>query len=226
MLPRGDIRDGDTGLGLGADHTLQGARGAAVPPHPAWNRWQIPGRGRISTRTQYMSFDDARPSGGVLADPQTLFRPGGTGSPAGHEQQLVLEWSRSRNPTRMVQIAMAIKDVAFQDIVCSCSTDGLRRWWRPRHAGHLGRRRPFRRARQQQADQIDRRCQPGLRRPGRGHGNQAGHWRLRLHPGGHRRRRRACRDRRACRPCRRHGRSASSISGTTAAPAPCTVAER
>ena len=112
-----DIKDGNTGLDLKAGtHTLQGAEALQFLRirHGIGDGSDL---GRISNQQQFMSSMVRKlQSGGVLADPQTLFNLATTAVQQVTSKQLVLSESLA-NPTRMVQIAMAIKDVAYEDIV-------------------------------------------------------------------------------------------------------------
>jgi hypothetical protein len=75
--------------------------------------------GRISNQQQFMSSLVRKlKSDAVLANPEVLFRFATTavGLTRTEPPQLVLS-SQLANPTRMVQIAMAAKDVPYEDIV-------------------------------------------------------------------------------------------------------------
>ena len=73
--------------------------------------------GRISNQQQFMSSMVRKlQSGGVLGNPGTLLNLANTAVRQVNEGQLVLSDTLT-NPQRMVQIAMAVKDVAYEDIV-------------------------------------------------------------------------------------------------------------
>jgi LCP family protein required for cell wall assembly len=73
--------------------------------------------GRISNQQQFLSSMIRKlQSGAVLSNPSTLFGLANTAVQQVSKKQLVLSDSLS-NPTRMVQIAMAVKDVDYSDIV-------------------------------------------------------------------------------------------------------------
>ncbi|MBZ6371134.1 MAG: LCP family protein [Microbacterium hominis] len=73
--------------------------------------------GRISNQQQFMSSLVRKlQSDGVLANPGTLLNLATTAVKQVNDGQLVLSKSLA-NPQKMVQIAMAVKDVAYEDIV-------------------------------------------------------------------------------------------------------------
>ncbi|MFT4221226.1 MAG: LCP family protein [Microbacterium sp.] len=73
--------------------------------------------GRISNQQQFMSSLVRKlKSDEVLSNPATLFALANTALQQVNNKQLVLS-DNLANPTRMVQIAMALKDVDFDDIV-------------------------------------------------------------------------------------------------------------
>lgn len=112
-----DISDRHTGLKLSAgEHTLVGEEALQFLRirHGIGDGSDL---GRISNQQQFMgSLVRKLQSGGVLADPGTLLGMANTAISQVNNGQLVLSTSLS-DPTRMVQIAMAVKDVAYEDIV-------------------------------------------------------------------------------------------------------------
>lgn len=126
-----DISDRHTGLSLTAgNHTLQGAEALQFLRirHGIGDGSDL---ARISNQQQFMSSMVRKlQSDAVLANPQALFSIATTAVQQVNNQQLVLSESLA-NPTRMVQIAMAVKDVPFSDInflqyPTSYASDGLR----------------------------------------------------------------------------------------------------
>lgn len=113
----GDINDNNTGLHLTAGtHTLQGVQALQFLRirHGIGDGSDL---GRISNQQQFMSSMVRKlQSDAVLANPATLFNLATTAISQVQEGQLVLS-SGLTNPTLMVQIAMAVKDVPFEDIV-------------------------------------------------------------------------------------------------------------
>lgn len=115
----GDISDPHTGLSLTAGtHTLQGVEALQFLRirHGIGDGSDL---GRISNQQQFMSSLVRKlKSDAVLGDPGVLFSFASTaiGLTRSDPPQLVLS-SDLANPTRMVQIAMAAKDVPFEDIV-------------------------------------------------------------------------------------------------------------
>jgi LCP family protein required for cell wall assembly len=113
----GEVNDGNTGLHLSAGaHVLKGA--AALQflriRHGIADGSDL---GRISNQQQFMtSLVRKVQTGGVLADPATLFSLATTAMAQVTEKQLILS-DQLANPTRMVQIAMALKSVPYDDIV-------------------------------------------------------------------------------------------------------------
>lgn len=112
-----DISDGHTGLNLTAgEHTLVGAEALQFLRirHGIGDGSDL---GRISNQQQFMSsMVRTLQSDGVLNDPATLLHLANTAVSQVTTGQIVLS-SGLANPTRMVQIAMAVKDVAYEDIV-------------------------------------------------------------------------------------------------------------
>ena len=113
----GDINDSNTGLSLAAgQNTLQGVQALQF----LRTRYAIgdgSDLGRISNQQQFMSSMVRKlQSDAVLANPQALFSRATTAISQVAQGQLVLTQGLS-NPTRMVQIAMAVKDVPYEDIV-------------------------------------------------------------------------------------------------------------
>ena len=115
----GDISDAHTGLSLTAGtHTLQGVEALQFLRirHGIGDGSDL---GRISNQQQFMSSMVRKlKSDAVLASPEVLLRFATTavGLTRRDPPQLVLS-SQLANPTRMVQIAMAAKDVPYEDIV-------------------------------------------------------------------------------------------------------------
>ncbi|MFB8386745.1 LCP family protein [Microbacterium sp. NPDC055910] len=113
----GDISDGHTGLNLAAGpHTLQGVEALQFLRirHGIGDGSDL---GRISNQQQFMSSMVRTLQGdGVLGNPGTLFSLATTAISQVNEGQLVLSQSLA-NPTLMAQIAMAVKDVPYEDIV-------------------------------------------------------------------------------------------------------------
>jgi LCP family protein required for cell wall assembly len=113
----GDISDRHTGLDLKAgNHTLVGAEALQFLRirHGIGDGSDL---GRISNQQQFMSSMVRKlQSQSVLADPGTLLNLANTAVSQVTEGQLVLSQSLT-NPTLMVQIAMAVKDVNYEDIV-------------------------------------------------------------------------------------------------------------
>lgn len=113
----GDISDSHTGLSLTAGtHTLEGVQALQFLRirHGIGDGSDL---GRISNQQQFMSSMVRKlQSDAVLADPGRLFNLATTAIAQVQAGQLVLS-SGLTNPTLMVQIAMAVKDVPFQDIV-------------------------------------------------------------------------------------------------------------
>lgn len=113
----GDISDGHTGLSLTAgQHTLKGVQALQFLRirHGIGDGSDL---GRISNQQQFMSSMVRKlQSDSVLANPATLFTLATTAISQVQQGQLVLS-SGLTNPTLMVQIAMAVKDVPYEDIV-------------------------------------------------------------------------------------------------------------
>ncbi|KAA9090037.1 LytR family transcriptional regulator [Microbacterium radiodurans] len=111
-----DISDRHTGLSLTAGtHTLQGAEALQFLRirHGIGDGSDL---ARISNQQQFMSSMVRKlQSDAVLANPQALFNIATTALQQVNSQQLQLSESLA-SPTRMVQIAMAVKDVPFSDI--------------------------------------------------------------------------------------------------------------
>jgi len=127
----GDINDGHTGLHLTAGtHTLKGVEALQFLRirHGIGDGSDL---GRISNQQQFMgSMVRKLQSDSVLANPATLLNLATTAISQVQQGQLVLS-SGLTNPTLMVQIAMAVKDVPYEDIVfvqypTVYSSDGLR----------------------------------------------------------------------------------------------------
>lgn len=112
-----DIKDIHTGLDLAkGEHTLVGADALQFLRirHGIGDGSDL---GRISNQQQFMgSLVRKLKSDAVLANPQALFGLATTALQQVNNGQLVLSSSLA-NATRMVQIAMAVKDVAYEDIV-------------------------------------------------------------------------------------------------------------
>ncbi|GAA3765815.1 LCP family protein [Microbacterium kribbense] len=113
----GDINDRNTGLHLTAgEHTLVGAQALQFLRirHGIGDGSDL---NRISNQQQFMSSLVRKlQSGGVLGDPTKLFSLATTAVQQVAEKQLVLDKNLA-NPTRMVQIALAMKSVPYKDIV-------------------------------------------------------------------------------------------------------------
>jgi LCP family protein required for cell wall assembly len=115
----GDISDVHTGLNLTAgSHTLQGIEALQFlrMRHGIGDGSDL---GRISNQQQFMSSMVRKlKSDAVLSTPEVLLRFATTavGLTRDEPPQLVLS-SQLANPTRMVQIAMAAKDVPYEDIL-------------------------------------------------------------------------------------------------------------
>lgn len=113
----GDVSDRHTGLDLSAgEHTLVGAEALQFlrMRHGIGDGSDL---GRISNQQQFMSSMTRKlQSDAVLANPSALFRLATTAIDQVSKQQLTLS-SGLTNPTLMVQIAMAAKDVAYEDMV-------------------------------------------------------------------------------------------------------------
>jgi len=112
-----DISDSHTGLKLTAgNHTLQGVQALQFLRirHGIGDGSDL---GRISNQQQFMSSMVRKlQSGAVLSNPATLLNLASTAINQVQQGQLVLS-SGLTNPTLMVQIAMAVKDVPYEDIV-------------------------------------------------------------------------------------------------------------
>lgn len=126
-----DISDRHTGLSLDAGtHTLQGAEALQFLRirHGIGDGSDL---ARISNQQQFMgSMVRKLQSDAVLANPQALFNIATTAIQQVNNQQLQLSESLA-SPTRMVQIAMAVKDVPFEEInfiqyPTTYSDDGVR----------------------------------------------------------------------------------------------------
>jgi anionic cell wall polymer biosynthesis LytR-Cps2A-Psr (LCP) family protein len=113
----GDIRDRHTGLDLAAGtHTLVGVEALQFlrVRHGIGDGSDL---GRISNQQQFMSSMVRKlQSDAVLANPATLLNLATTAVNQVQQGQLVLS-SGLTNPNLMVQIAMAMKDVPYEDIV-------------------------------------------------------------------------------------------------------------
>ncbi len=113
----GDIKDEHTGLSLTAGtHTLQGVQALQFlrVRHGIGDGSDL---GRISNQQQFMSsLVRTLQSDAVLANPSVLLKLATTAVSQVQQEQLVLSQSLA-NPTLMVQIAMAVKDVPYEDIV-------------------------------------------------------------------------------------------------------------
>ena len=111
-----DISDEHTGLNLTAgEHTLQGVEALQFLRirHGIGDGSDL---GRISNQQQFMSSLVRKlQSGGVLGNPATLLNLATTAVQQVNDNQLVLSKSLA-NPQRMVQIAMALRDVQYEDI--------------------------------------------------------------------------------------------------------------
>ena len=160
----GDISDAHTGLSLTAgNHTLQGVEALQFlrMRHGIGDGSDL---GRISNQQQFMSSLVRKlKSDAVLSNPAVLFNFATTavGLTRTDPPQLVLS-SELANPTRMVQIAMAAKDVPYEDIVfvqypTEYTSDFI---------NVLPLREPadaaVRRAAREPAAEPDRRSEPGL----------------------------------------------------------------
>nr|WP_206686759.1 LCP family protein [Microbacterium aquimaris] len=112
-----DISDKHTGLDLTAGpHTLVGNEALQFLRirHGIGDGSDL---GRISNQQQFMSSMVRKlQSGGVLGNPGTLLNLATTAVRQVNEGQLVLSSSMT-NPQRMVQIAMAVRNVKYEDIV-------------------------------------------------------------------------------------------------------------
>ena len=113
----GDIKDSHTGLDLSAgQHTLVGVEALQFlrVRHGIGDGSDL---GRISNQQQFMSSMVRKlQSDSVLANPATLLNLATTAINQVQQGQLVLS-SGLTNPTLMTQIAMAVKDVPYEDIV-------------------------------------------------------------------------------------------------------------
>lgn len=113
----GTINDGNTGLHLTAgNYTLKGAEALQFLRirHGIGDGSDL---GRISNQQQFMSSLVRKlQSEEVLTNPSTLFGFATVALQQVTQKQLVLSEGLA-NPTRMVQIAMALKDVPFKDFV-------------------------------------------------------------------------------------------------------------
>ena len=111
-----DISDEHTGLNLTAgEHTLQGVEALQFLRirHGIGDGSDL---GRISNQQQFMSSLVRKlQSGGVLGNPATLLNLATTAVQQVDDNQLVLSKSLA-NPQRMVQIAMALRAVPYEDI--------------------------------------------------------------------------------------------------------------
>jgi LCP family protein required for cell wall assembly len=113
----GDVSDPHTGLSLtSGTHTLEGVQALQFlrMRHGIGDGSDL---GRISNQQQFMSSLVRKlQSDSVLANPSVLFNLASTAIDQVQQEQLVLSQSLA-NPTLMVQIAMAVKDVPYEDIV-------------------------------------------------------------------------------------------------------------
>jgi LCP family protein required for cell wall assembly len=113
----GQIDDRHTGLHLSeGTHTLKGSKALQFlrVRHGIADGSDL---GRISNQQQFMSSMVRKlQSGAVLSDAGVLFNLATTAMQQVTSKQLLLSESLA-NPTRMVQIAMAVKDVDYGDIV-------------------------------------------------------------------------------------------------------------
>ncbi|WP_292850832.1 LCP family protein [Microbacterium sp.] len=113
----GDVNDRHTGLHLTAgEHVLKGAEALQFLRirHGIGDGSDL---GRISNQQQFMtSLVRKVQSGDVLSHPSTLFSLATTAMQQVTDKQLILS-DQLANPTRMVQIAMALKSVPYKDIV-------------------------------------------------------------------------------------------------------------
>ncbi|MGL4255424.1 MAG: LCP family protein, partial [Microbacterium sp.] len=109
----GDVSDPHTGLSLTAGtHTLEGVQALQFlrMRHGIGDGSDL---GRISNQQQFMSSLVRKlQSDSVLANPSVLFNLASTAIDQVQQEQLVLSQSLA-NPTLMVQIAMAVKDVPY-----------------------------------------------------------------------------------------------------------------
>lgn len=114
---QGDVSDRHTGLSLAAGtHTLQGVE-ALQFLRMRYGIGDGSDLGRISNQQQFMSSLVRKlQSDAVFGDPAALLRFATAAMTQVREGQLVLS-SGLANPNRMVQIAMALRDVPFEDIV-------------------------------------------------------------------------------------------------------------
>ncbi len=114
---QGDISDRHTGLALSAGtHTLQGQQALQFLRirHGIGDGSDL---GRISNQQQFMSSLVRKLKGdAVFGDAGKLLNFANVAMTQVREKQLVLD-KQLANPTRMAQIAMALKDVPFEDIV-------------------------------------------------------------------------------------------------------------
>lgn len=112
-----DISDGHTGLALSkGEHELFGVQALQFLRirHGIGDGSDL---GRISNQQQFMSSMVRKLQGdGVLSNPGTLLNLATTAVQQVTSGQLVLSNSLA-NPQRMVQIAMAVRDVPYEDIV-------------------------------------------------------------------------------------------------------------
>lgn len=127
---QGDISDRHTGLALSAGtHTLQGVQALQFLRirHGIGDGSDL---GRISNQQQFMSSLVRKLQGdAVFGDAGKLLNFANVAMTQLRDKQLVLD-KQLANPTRMVQIAMALKDVPFEDILfvqypTAYSGDGL-----------------------------------------------------------------------------------------------------
>lgn len=114
---QGDISDRHTGLALSAGtHTLQGIEALQFLRirHGIGDGTDL---GRISNQQQFMSSLVRKLQGdAVFGDAGKLLNFANVAMTQLRDKQLVLD-KQLANPTRMVQIAMALKDVPFEDIL-------------------------------------------------------------------------------------------------------------
>jgi len=112
-----DISDSHTGLNLTAgNHTLQGAEALQFLRirHGIGDGSDL---GRISNQQQFMSSMVRKlQSDGVLSNPATLLNLANTAVKQVVDKQIILSKGLA-NPQRMVQIAMAVRAVPYEDIV-------------------------------------------------------------------------------------------------------------
>lgn len=113
----GDVSDAHTGLELSAGtHTLQGTQALQFlrMRHGIGDGSDL---GRISNQQQFMSSLVRRiQADGTLDNPAVLLNLANTALQQVNQGQLILDQNLA-NPTLMVQIAMALRDVPHQDIV-------------------------------------------------------------------------------------------------------------